>query len=280
MKKLLIADADKISILSTTEIFKDYYPGIKISIAYTAKEALQVVQNNLDFDAFIIDFDLPDSNGVNTSLKLARFSKNPIFITGFGTQDVFDAMAKAAPKFENIYQKFLKKPLQADVVRAIFDRNFNSSGKLRTLPTNLIGLIRYCFPKTQTIVPVVIKECGLSGLTVELLASNQSLQSKCAALCFNKEIRTNAKVILNCVSLNSIELGQMIEMRQMFDMTKDDLFEAFSFELKGQMLEMNKEKKTFWIECEDITSIKKLFEAISFHRLHQQMKHQLTLLHA
>lgn len=281
MKKLLIADADKISILSTTEIFKDYCPGIKISIAHTAKEALQIIQNNLDFDAFIIDFDLPDSNGVNAALKLTKFSKNPIFITGFGTPDVFDAMTRVLPKFQNIYQNFLKKPLQADVVRAVFDQNFNSNAKERMLPTNLIALVRYGSAKNQCFVPVVIKECGLSGLSVvALLSSNQQpVQSNGISLCMNKELRVNAKVILNCLSLNAIELGQTVNIRKMFEMTKNELFDTFSFELKGKIIEENKEKQTFRIECDDITSIKKIFEAVSFHRMNQQLKHQLTLLH-
>lgn len=269
MKKIVIADADKISTLSTTEIFKELYPGIKISIVQTFKDILDIAAKKQGFDAFIIDFSLPDLNATNIALKLRQISKIPFFITGFENQDLFDATTKNKIKYEDIYSVFLKKPLQSDLVRAICTQKFNPNAHLKTINTNFLVFIQ----KIQNFIPMMVQECGLNGLKVKKISINEFPDFQKSAF-----LPKNSKITLRCPALNILEFSEESNANQMLKISKDNITKNYSLILKGKFIEIDENEDSLWFECEDKILMKKVFEAVLHQKMREQMKHQMTLL--
>jgi len=63
MKRILIADASKASLVMTSEVFKDHFPGVQVVVARTSADAIELAKSAGELDAFIIDYDLPDRDG-------------------------------------------------------------------------------------------------------------------------------------------------------------------------------------------------------------------------
>ncbi len=121
MKKILIADSSKASLVMTSEVFKDHYPGIQVLVAKTSAEALQLAKCSEGVDAFIIDFDLPDLNGVKTALHLKKLYDTPILITAFDRPDVIQSIETSLLPYADC-QSWLKKPVNPEVVIAVAQR--------------------------------------------------------------------------------------------------------------------------------------------------------------
>lgn len=129
MKRILIADASKASLVMTSEVFKDNYPGIQVLVARNSAEAVSLAKNTEDIDAFILDYDLPDKNGAQTALLIKKISKTPILITAFDTNDVVNDIENLLVKYDDC-RSWLKKPVNPEVVIAVAQRY--CEGKIRT----------------------------------------------------------------------------------------------------------------------------------------------------
>ncbi len=121
MKRILIADSSKASLVMTSEVFKDYYPGIQVLVARNSADAITLAKTSQDIDAFIVDFDLPDINGAQTALLLKKISKTPILITSFDNVDAIRTIETLLVKY-NDCKSWLKKPINPEVVIAIAQR--------------------------------------------------------------------------------------------------------------------------------------------------------------
>ncbi|MCA2961149.1 MAG: hypothetical protein IOD12_12920, partial [Silvanigrellales bacterium] len=55
MKRILIADASKASLVMTSEVFKDHFPGVQVVVARTSAECLELVKTTENLDAYVID---------------------------------------------------------------------------------------------------------------------------------------------------------------------------------------------------------------------------------
>lgn len=129
MKRILIADSSKASLVMTSEVFKDHYPGIQVLVARNAQEAVTLAKANKDVDAFIIDYDLPDKNGAETALLLKKIAKTPILITAFDQPHVVENIETTLEKYDDC-KSWLKKPVNPEVVIAVAQRY--CEGKIRT----------------------------------------------------------------------------------------------------------------------------------------------------
>ena len=69
MHSVLIID-DQQDLLDVTRLFLERYGEMNVDTANTAKEALAKM-NERDFDALVLDFDLPDISGIEF-LKIVR----------------------------------------------------------------------------------------------------------------------------------------------------------------------------------------------------------------
>lgn len=131
MKKILIADASKASLVMTSEVFKDNYPGIQVLVARTSAETISLAKSTKNIDAFVIDFDLPDANGAQTALQLKRLSSTtPVLLTAFNSEEVATLVESTLSKYEDC-RCWLKKPVTPDVVIAVTQRY--CEGKIRLL---------------------------------------------------------------------------------------------------------------------------------------------------
>ncbi len=84
-----IIDQSKASLVMSSEVFKDKIPGTIVTYSLTAKEGLAFVQDKMIAgrqgrpDALVVDFDLPDADGVSLIKALRKFYNGPIFMTAY-----------------------------------------------------------------------------------------------------------------------------------------------------------------------------------------------------
>jgi CheY-like chemotaxis protein len=81
-----IIDSSKPSLVMTSEVFKDKIPGSIVSFSLTAKDGLMHLQSKQAKelpDALVVDFNLPDADGVMLIKELRKFYKGPIFMTAY-----------------------------------------------------------------------------------------------------------------------------------------------------------------------------------------------------
>ena len=129
MKKILIADASKASLVMTSEVFKDHYPGVQVLVARTSAEALEIAKNNEGVDAYVIDYDLPDADGAQTAARLKKLYSTPVLITAFDRPEVSSSIETTLKQYPDC-QSWLKKPVNPEVVIAVVQRFCD--GKIRT----------------------------------------------------------------------------------------------------------------------------------------------------
>lgn len=128
VKKILIADASKASLVMTSEVFKDHYPGVQVIVARTSVDAIDLAKMNEGIDAFVIDYDLPDLDGAQTAAKLKKLFNIPVLITAFDTPQVAHAIETNLKQYPDC-QSWLKKPVNPEVVIAVTQRFCD--GKIR-----------------------------------------------------------------------------------------------------------------------------------------------------
>lgn len=129
MKRIVIADSSKASLVMTSEVFKDHYPGIQVLVAKSSFEALELAKHNDGIDAFIVDYDLPDADGVQTAFKLKKLYSIPVLITAFDNPGVATSIESSLQQYADC-QSWLKKPVNPEVVMAVVQRFCD--GKIRT----------------------------------------------------------------------------------------------------------------------------------------------------
>lgn len=79
-----IIDSSKPSLVMTSEVFKDKIPGSMVSFSLTAKDGLAYLMAKEGKglpDALVVDFNLPDADGVTLIKELRKFYRGPIFMT-------------------------------------------------------------------------------------------------------------------------------------------------------------------------------------------------------
>lgn len=121
MKRIMIADASKASLVMTSEVFKDHFPGVQVVVARTSADAIEAAKNAGELDAFIIDYDLPDRDGAYTASRLKKQFKQPILITAFDRQDVQENIDRELAAFDDCLS-WIKKPVKPEMVVSLAQR--------------------------------------------------------------------------------------------------------------------------------------------------------------
>ena len=116
---ILVVDTNKASLVMTTECCKSCLPKSSIDIAYSGKECLKLIKKK-EYHLVIIDFDLPDCDGVMLSKQLKIDYKKPIFITAHPdaviTQDIKNELFHY-----NDAQNWIAKPIQVKLMAKKFN---------------------------------------------------------------------------------------------------------------------------------------------------------------
>jgi len=120
MPTILIADASKASLVMSSEVFKDKIPGAIILVATTGKDCLELAQKNA-VDMCVVDFDLPDTDGVTLVAAMRKTYRGPILLTAYPDKVVEDAVGGELFAF-NDAGGWIRKPVKFDELSAKIDR--------------------------------------------------------------------------------------------------------------------------------------------------------------
>ena len=116
MGKILIVDNDKSSLVMTSECCKESYSNTKITIAHSGQECIDIVSKN-NFDFIIVDFYLPDCDGINLTKYLRQLFRGPIVICAHPTPLVKDAIKKDLFPYQDS-QMWLQKPVRKENINS------------------------------------------------------------------------------------------------------------------------------------------------------------------
>lgn len=142
MATVLIADAGKASLVMSSEIFKDKIPGSVVYVAGNGKDCIELAARHKP-DMCVVDFDLPDVDGISLIHALREFYRGPILLTAYPDRVVSEAVAKELFAF-NDSGAWLKKPVDSSVLEDKIDTFLLNKHRLgRRFPlsalTQLIG---------------------------------------------------------------------------------------------------------------------------------------------
>lgn len=112
MTKVVIADQVKSSLVMTSEIFKDKIPGCTVFIAKTGLETIQIIEAEKP-DMAIIDFDLPDVDGISLTHVLRKIHSGPILMTAYPDKVVTEAVNEELFAYDDV-SGWIKKPVKFD----------------------------------------------------------------------------------------------------------------------------------------------------------------------
>jgi CheY-like chemotaxis protein len=146
MKKVLITDASKASVVMTSEVFKDYFPGVQILVARNAQESLDLVKEHKDIDLHVIDYHLHDIDGASHALKVKKLKKTPVIVTALHSDHIEQDIQTKLQDFPDCLN-WVKKPIHPDLFMALAERyvkNQIRQEKRIECDLPMIGL----FPKT------------------------------------------------------------------------------------------------------------------------------------
>lgn len=129
MPSILIADAYKSSLVMTSEVFKDKILGATILIAKTGKECLALAEQE-KFDMIVVDFDLPDADGINLTKMLRKVYSGPILLTAFPDVVIKKAIESELFPYKDV-SEWIEKPVSAEVLSAKIDRYLLDGERVR-----------------------------------------------------------------------------------------------------------------------------------------------------
>lgn len=104
----------------TVEACKDVITKARVQVAYTGQEALEKIQKS-SIDLVIVDFDLPDCDGVTLIKELKKQYDIPMFLTAFPDAVVFGAIQKDLYWYEDA-SRLVKKPVDFKELKEIIQR--------------------------------------------------------------------------------------------------------------------------------------------------------------
>lgn len=116
--KVHIIDASKASLVMSSEAFKDKIPGSIVSYSLTAKDGLMNLQARDEKDtpdAIVVDFNLPDADGVTLIKELRKFYNGPIFMTAHPDKIVDFAVSEELFHYHDACC-WIPKPVRYDVL--------------------------------------------------------------------------------------------------------------------------------------------------------------------
>lgn len=120
MPIILIADAIKPSLVMSSEVFKDKITGATILVATSGKQCLEVLSQTKP-DMCVVDFDLPDVDGVTLIHAMRKTFKGPILLTAYPDKIVEEAV-KADLFAYNDSGAWIPKPVKFNVLSEKIDQ--------------------------------------------------------------------------------------------------------------------------------------------------------------
>jgi CheY-like chemotaxis protein len=226
MKKILIADASKASLVMTSEVFKDHFPGVHVLVARTSADALEIAKREEHIDACVIDFDLPDKDGAYTAAKIKKLFPIPVLITAFDRPDVQETIQRLCSAYDDCLS-WLAKPVNSELVVSIAHRFIEGSYRTQRRIDCMIPAIAEVNIRTKgaskksksegsggvlaadakICLPVMLEDCSVGGFKFRIMKrdilANKDFQ-------FSSEGRLNIEEVITLLvpSFESIQTGE------------------------------------------------------------------------
>lgn len=115
MPSILIVDESKPSVVMTSEIIKDHVQGVMVDVVSDGKACLDIMQTKR-YDLIVIDFDLPDADGVTLARLVRSHFDGPILLTAFEDEVVQEAVKTEMFFYADICSYIRKPIVTADFV--------------------------------------------------------------------------------------------------------------------------------------------------------------------
>jgi CheY-like chemotaxis protein len=300
MKKILIADAGKASMVLTSEVFKDHFVGVQVVVAKSSAEVLEIAKNDTSLDAIVIDYDLPDRDGAQTASRIKKFSQVPILMTGFDRSDVQENIEQELSAYEDCLN-WIRKPVKPDLVVEIAKRY--CEGRYRTkrrIPCEVPAFFELAVevkttleapattmkakslqskkvidkkakPKKsakekvvttikKTRIPVLIMDCSLGGLKVRVS------RERVAAMSLGKFATDAVNAIAKgeVLSIHLPEWNEIIATRPAGKMVAEKTApqNAMRGKVAWMVPSVDRGSWTLGVQCENLTLSKKLFDSV------------------
>ena len=120
MTTILIADSSKSSLVMSSEVFKDKIPGSVVLVAATGKDCLAILQTQKP-DMCVVDFDLPDADGVSLITAMRKLYSGPILLTAYPDKIVNEAVSEELFAFNDV-SGWIRKPVKFDELSLKIDQ--------------------------------------------------------------------------------------------------------------------------------------------------------------
>lgn len=120
MPVILIADACKPSLVMSSEVFKDKIAGATILVATSGKQCLAML-NESKPDMCVIDFDLPDTDGITLIAAMRKTYDGPILLTAYPDKVIKDAIANDLFAWGDA-GGWVPKPVKFDILSEKIDK--------------------------------------------------------------------------------------------------------------------------------------------------------------
>lgn len=120
MPIILIADACKPSLVMSSEVFKDKIAGATIVVASTGRQCLEALIQHRP-DMCVVDFDLPDTDGVTLIHAMRKSYRGPILLTAYPDKIVEQAVKEDLFAF-NDAGAWIPKPVKFDALSEKIDQ--------------------------------------------------------------------------------------------------------------------------------------------------------------
>lgn len=123
MSTVLIVDPSKPSMVMSSEVFKDKIPGITVLVAGSGQEALDLLAAGKaeKVDLCVVDFDLPDTDGVTLIHFMRKNFNGPILLTAYPDDVVSKATAEELFAYDDAGM-WVQKPVRAESLNEKIDR--------------------------------------------------------------------------------------------------------------------------------------------------------------
>jgi CheY-like chemotaxis protein len=128
MLNILIADQIKSSLVMSSEIFKDKVPGCMVLVAESGQRVLEMVRDQR-FDMVVIDFDLPDVDGVTLAHALREIYPGPVLLTAYPDKTAAEAIDKELFAYDDL-SGWLAKPVKFEALAEKIDKFITNKARL------------------------------------------------------------------------------------------------------------------------------------------------------
>lgn len=128
MPIILIADSCKPSLVMSSEVFKDKIAGATILVASTGRQCLEVLAGCKP-DMCVVDFDLPDSDGITLIAAMRKTYLGPILLTAYPDKIVEQAVKSDLFAWGDA-GAWIPKPVKFDVLSEKIDHYLIDKNRL------------------------------------------------------------------------------------------------------------------------------------------------------